>query len=303
MNGNTQLTTPIGYNCSRMVFSKAETHSVPNSPISYKRINIGSINPDGTVGDLVIETNRMFSFGVSENTELGTQKVNGYTMPICLYTKDSPTKEEKDWVEGFNAIIERIRDHILESKDEIGKYDLDASDLKKLNPLYWKREKGKIVEGQGPVLYAKLIERKKDNKILSVFYDEQTGEEVDPLSLIGKYCYSRAAIKIESVYVGNRITVQVKLYEASVQQQQAGPKRLLQRPTPSASLMPSRSSEPMVREDDDAPAPAAPSSRQDRSEDIADDDDDTPAAPVKVSSAASSAAPARKAIPSKKIAK
>ena len=34
----------------------------------------------------------------------------------------------------------------------IEKYDLEKADLKKLNPLYWKREQGKIVEGRGPTL-------------------------------------------------------------------------------------------------------------------------------------------------------
>lgn len=294
---NTQLTSPINFDVSRIIFSKAETNSVPNSSISYQRINISVKNSDGTIGELVLDTPKLFSFGVSENTDPATSKVNGYTMPLCLYTKDAPKEEEVQWVEGFNRIMERIKEHVLDVKDEIKKYDLDASDLKKFNPLYWKREKGKIVEGQGPVLYAKLIERKKDNKIMSVFYDDSTGEEIDPLSLIGKYCYAHAAIKVESIYVGNRVTAQVKLYEASVQVQQAGPKRLLSAGSGSSSA-PSRSA-PMMPDDDEpvikpSSSVSAPS-RQAESEDI---EDDAPAAPSTPAPVASTAA--RKVVPKKK---
>jgi hypothetical protein len=295
---NTQLVSaPGNYDTGRMLFSKCETNTVPNSSISYKRININSRNADGTVGELVLGTPRLFSFGVSENTDPATGKVNGYTMPLCLYTKDAPRDEEKQWVDGFNRIIEAIKDHVLANREEIGKYELEPSDLKKMNPLYWKKEKGKIVEGQGPVLYAKLIERKKDNKILSVFYDDSTGEEIEALSLIGKYCYANAAIKIESIYVGNKVTVQVKLYEASVQQQAAGPKRLLG----GGGMGLKKASEevhhaPMMHEDDEPEHHASSSAptRQAPSEDIQDDDDEPQPPKPAVS------APVRKTIPSKK---
>lgn len=303
MNGNTKLTTAQGYDVNRMVFSKPDNSTVPGSGISYKRINIGTVNEDGSTGDLVLDCGRRFSFGVSENINKETGKVNGYTMPLCLWTKDAPTEEEKAWTDVFDKIVEKCKDHLMDVKDSLGKYDLERIELKKLNPLYWKRVQGKIVDGQGPVLYAKLIESKKNNKILTVIVDESTGEELDPLSLIGKYCYAHAAVKIESIFIGAKIVLQVKLYEASVQLAQSGPKRLLARPTPVAQVSASSSSSNPMNDSDETPkAPARPAPqptkqpvRQDEDEDIPDeDDDDTPPPPKPVSTARKVVPPAKK---------
>jgi hypothetical protein len=279
-----------------MIFSKPEVNSVPGTPISYKRINIGTVNPDGSQGELIMSTSRLFSFGVSENTSVESGAVNGYTLPLCLWTKDAPTEEEKAWTNTFNAIVDQCAKHILSVKDDIEKYDLDERDLKKFNPLYWKREKGKIVEGQGPTLYAKLIESKKNNKILTNFYNADTGEDIDPMSLKGKYCYVDAAIKLESIYIGNRVSLQVKLYEAGVKMLEAGPKRLLSRPAYNPSV--TMGAGPSVQEDD-APmtlsrpatkvAPKAPAPADDiPSEDESGaEDDDAPTPPPKPVAAAS----------------
>lgn len=296
MNGNTQLTIAKGYDVKRMVFSKPEVNSVPGTPISYKRINIGTVNPDGSQGELIMSTSRLFSFGVSENTSVESGAVNGYTLPLCLWTKDAPTDEEKAWTTTFNNIVDNCIKHILSIKDDIEKYDLEERDLKKLNPLYWKREKGKIVEGQGPTLYAKLIESKKNNKILTNFYNAETGEDIDPMSLKGKYCYVDAAVKLESIYIGNRISLQVKLYEAGVKLLESGPKRLLSRPAYIASV--SMGAGPS-QADDDAPVslpkpvkqvtkPAPPPAEEIPDEESGgdDDEDDAPPPPPKPVAAA-----------------
>ena len=40
---------------------------------------------------------------------------------------------------------------------------------------------------------------------------------MDALSLMGKWCWMTAAVKIESIFVGARVSPQVKLYEAIAQ--------------------------------------------------------------------------------------
>lgn len=224
-----QLTPATDYDVKRMIFSEPQAGSVPNTPITYKRISISTLNQDGSVGDLILPTERVFSFGVSENINPETKKVNGHVLPLCLYNRDGASKAEKAWVETFNAIVEHCKDHLIQNKEEIEQYDLAKSDLKKFNPLYWKRDKGKIVKGTGPTLYAKLIASKKHNKILSMFFDEN-GESVDPLTLLGRYCYAKAAVKIESIFIGNKISLQVKLYEVEVKMMESGMRPLLSRP-------------------------------------------------------------------------
>ena len=238
---NTQLTSAINYDAkSRMIFSEPQVGSIPDSKplISYRRVNISTRNNDGSIGELVLPIGRSFSFGVSENVSPDTGKVNGYVFPLCLYGRDGPTEEEKKWVEAFDNIVENCKDFLIENKEELDQYELQRSDLRKLNPLYWKREKvtdknGKItlqvVEGTGPTLYAKLIVSKKHEKVITQFYSP-AGEQLNAMDLQGKYCYARAAIKIESIFIGNKISLQVKLYECEVEPMQTGVKRLLPRP-------------------------------------------------------------------------
>ena len=263
MSDNTILTPASGYDVSRMRFSQPAIGTIPNSvpPISYKRINISTINPDGTSGELVLPTEQVFSFGIGENTNPDTGKVNGYVMPLCLWNRDSPTKAEKEWSETFDKIVEKCKDHLLDNKEDIEQYNLERNDLKKLNPLYWKREKGKIVEGTGPTLYAKLIVSKKQNKITSMFFDTD-GNALDSQALIGKYANVKAAIKIESIFVGTKVSLQIKLYEAEVKLMDGEKKSLLSRSRPahqvvSKPLTTSASANPMQAADSDSGSIAA----------------------------------------------
>jgi hypothetical protein len=263
-SGNTQIIDPStgSYDTSQMVFSEPVGGSIPGGgpSISFQRINIGTKNSDGTMGDLVLKTGRLFSFGVSENTSPDTGKVNGWTMPLCLWSRDGATPEEKAWTDAFDQIVEKCIDHVIDHKEELDKYDLERSDLKKFNPLYWKKEKkivnGKpqlvVAEGTGPTLYSKLIYSKKKENFITKFYD-QNDEPIDPLDLLGKYSYVTAAVKIESIFVGNKISLQVKLYEADVEPTQGGMKRLLTRPKADTSVseVKSATSKPPMEDDDD----------------------------------------------------
>lgn len=244
---NTQLISlnKSTYDTSRVRFSKPILGSLQNQggpSINFKRIMIGTVNEDGSKGELILETEEVFSFGVSENKDLTTGKLNGYVMPLCLHNRNGPTEAEEMWVTVFNNIVEKCKEHLIESREEIEQYELETNDLKKLNPLYYKRDKGKIVEGTGPTLYCKLIVSKKQkNSILSIFGLVSDGDDditdINPLELLGKYCYVKAAVKIESIFIGNKISLQVKLYEAQVRLLNHGPKRILRRPTPQRKLI------------------------------------------------------------------
>lgn len=235
---NTQITSAFGYNTKNIIFSKPTVTTIPNSnpPIKFTRVNINTKNPDGTLGELIFETERLYSYGVGENKDPKTGEINGFSMPICLWTKDNPTEREKEWVKTFESVVDVCKDYIYQHREELGKDDLEMSDLRKLNPLYYKKEGKKIVEGVGPTLYAKLIQNKKLDRIESTFYDENENE-IDPNLLKGKRCYVTAAIKIESIFVGNRISIQVKLYEAIVKILDGSKRRLLGGRRPVADMV------------------------------------------------------------------
>lgn len=232
---NNQLTDPAGYDVKRMMFAEPVVGSVKDSPITYKRVPISTLNKDGSVGDLILGTSRLFSFGVSQNINPETKKPNGYTLPLCLWNRDGATPEEKAFTDTFDKIVNHTKQYLLRNKEDLEQYELEEAHLNKFNPLYWKKEKGKIVAGTGPTLYVKLIESKKNNKFVSMFFDKNN-QPVDPLSLIGKYCWATAGIKIESIYIGTKITLQVKLYEAVIELAQSNTKPLLARPPPTGTL-------------------------------------------------------------------
>jgi len=144
---------------------------------------------------------------------------------------DAPTKEEKDFLDTFNKVCEHASDYILQHRDDVGKYELEKADLKKFNPIYLKREKGKVVEGSSPVLYAKVLQNKKTDTITSIFYDEN-GRDIDPMSLMNKQCYVKGAIKIEGIFIGSKVSLQVKLHEAEVKLKESGVKRLMRASAP-----------------------------------------------------------------------
>jgi hypothetical protein len=268
-NDNTQITPIKGYDTQRIVFSEPISGTIPDSKpkIEFKRINISTKNEDGSTGELILPTSRLFSFGVSENTSQETGKVNGYTFPLCLWNRDGPSDEEKEWTDLFDKVVDKCVDHLVENREEIEMFELSRADLTKskggLNPLYWKKEKhtndqGKtvmrVVPGSGPTLYTKLIFSKKNDKFLSQFFDVND-EPLNALDLMGKYCYTNAAIKIESIFIGSRISLQVKLYEAVVEPTSTGMRRLLARPKVHSSKVlehnMNESSKPFASNEDD----------------------------------------------------
>lgn len=217
------LTTTENYKSSNLTLSKPESCSVAKTDMKYKRINIQIKNADGSFGDLLIETPLVYTFGVSESKSVESQEVTGYQVPLCLFNRTGAKPEEKKFLSLFNLIVDDCKKHIIDNKDELDFYndDLLKGSLVTFNPMWWKKEKGKVVEGSGPVLYGKLIVNKKDKKnekIQTIFYNDDDGEQIDAKSLINVPFNTRAALKFESIYIsGPKIKLQVKVYEVAVQ--------------------------------------------------------------------------------------
>lgn len=221
MNHTTQLTDFKNYDVNRLIFSNPEIGNIPGSvsKLTFKRIRLATKNQDGTIGDLVLATPPdLMCYGLQEQTDPATGVINGYQFPLVLWNRNSPTDEEKAFTTTIHNICDACKDHLVKNKDTIEKYDLEITDLKKFNPLYYKMEKGKIVEGKGPMLYIKTLTSKKDGhiKVHTIFTDGDTNEIINPMDLMGKRCYVRGAIKIESIFIGTKISLQLKLFEAQV---------------------------------------------------------------------------------------
>ena len=181
-----QLSSYENLTQDNIIFKEAKEFKVKDSKIKYKRIPIEIKYSNGKKGPLVIETPFLFSFGVSEKKNQETKKLVGYSIPVCLWAKDSePNVKEKAFFELINNLTSLSQQYL---ENEYGP-DL-ASSL--TTPLYHKQEeymdkKGKkktrIDPSSAPVFYAKLIYSEKSKKILSLLKGKG-GKDLNPLNIL-----------------------------------------------------------------------------------------------------------------------
>ena len=202
-----------------IVFNEAKEYKVKDSKIRYKRIPIEVKYLNGKKGPLVIETPLLFSFGVSEKKNQETNKLVGYSIPVCLWAKDSePSTKERSFFDAVNNVTNLSQQYLA------NEYGADlASTLS--SPFYYKQEeytdkKGKkktrIDLSSAPVLYAKLIYSEKSKKILSLFKTKGK-KDLNPFKYIDQYCNVKMALIIEGIFISKTVTsLQIKVHECYV---------------------------------------------------------------------------------------
>ena len=98
-----QLTAYENLTPENIIFKEAKEYKVKDSKIKYKRIPIEVKYSNGTKGPLVIETPVLFSFGVNEKKNQETNKLVGYSIPVCLWAKEcEPSTKERAF---FDVLI------------------------------------------------------------------------------------------------------------------------------------------------------------------------------------------------------
>ena len=214
-----QLTSYENITQENIIFNEAKEYKVKDSKIKYKRIPIEVKYPNGKKGALVLETPVLFSFGVNEKKNQETNKLVGYSIPVCLWAKDSvPNNKEKAFFDVINNVVTLSQQHL----ENVYGPDL-ASTLS--SPFYFKqieytdkkgKKKTKKDESSAPVLYAKLIYSEKSKKILSLFKGKG-GKNLNPFKYINQYCNVKLALIIEGIFISKTITsLQIKVHECYV---------------------------------------------------------------------------------------
>ena len=214
-----QLSSYENLTQDNIIFKEAKEFKVKDSKIKYKRIPIEIKYSNGKKGPLVIETPFLFSFGVSEKKNQETKKLVGYSIPVCLWAKDSePNVKEKSFFEFINNLTSLSQQYL---ENEYGP-DL-ASSL--TSPLYYKQEEYTDKKGKkktrndpssAPVFYAKLIYSEKSKKILSLFKGKG-GKDLNPFKYIDQYCNVKLALIIEGIFISKTVTsLQIKVHECYV---------------------------------------------------------------------------------------
>ena len=202
-----------------IIFNEPKEYKVKDSKIKYKRIPIEVKYPNNKKGPLVVETPFLFSFGVSEKKNQETGKLVGYSIPVCLWSRDSePNNKEKAFFDVINILKILSQQHL---ENEYGPDQ--ASNLS--SPFYYKqieftdkkgKKRTKIDESSAPVLYAKLIYSEKSKKILSLFKGKG-GCDLKPFNYINQYCNVKLALIIEGIFISKTVTsLQIKVHECYV---------------------------------------------------------------------------------------
>ena len=214
-----QITSYEDLTPDNIIFNEAKEYKVKDSKIRYKRIPIEVKYPNGKKGQLIIETPLLFSFGVNEKKNQETNKLVGYSIPVCLWAKDSgPNTQEKAFFDVINNITTICQQH-LESE-----YGADlASSLSE--PFYYKqveytdkkgKKKTKRDISAAAVLYAKLIYSEKSKKILSLFKTKGK-KDLNPFKYLNQYCNVKMALIIEGIFISKTVTsLQIKVHECYV---------------------------------------------------------------------------------------
>ena len=214
-----QLSSYENITQENIIFNEAKEYKVKDSKIKYKRIPIEVKYSNGKKGPLVVETPDFFSFGVSEKKNQDTGKLVGYSIPVCLWSKDSePDNKEKAFFNFINILKTLSQQHL---ENEYGSDQ--ASCLS--SPFYYKqieytdkkgKKRTKVDESSAPVLYAKLIYSEKSKKILSLFKGKK-GRDLNPFKYINQYCRVKLALIIEGIFISKTVTsLQIKVHECYV---------------------------------------------------------------------------------------
>ena len=123
-----QLSSYENITQENIIFNEAKEYKVKDSKIKYKRIPIEVKYPNGKKGPLVVETPDFFSFGVSEKKNQETGKLVGYSIPVCLWSRDSePNNKEQAFFDIINNVIKFSQQHL---ENEYGS-DLASSTINK----------------------------------------------------------------------------------------------------------------------------------------------------------------------------
>ena len=204
-----------------IIFNESKEFKVKDSNIKYKRIPIEVKYPNGNKGALVIETPFLFSFGVIEKKNQETNKLVGYSIPVCLWNKDSePNEKEKAFFDTLSNLGEICCNH-LESE-----YGPDMASIMS-SLFYYKqveytdkkgKKKTRVDDSAAPVIYPKLIYSDKSKKILSLF-KTKGNKDLNPFKYIDQYCNVKMALIIEGIYISKTVvSLQIKVHECYVKQ-------------------------------------------------------------------------------------
>ena len=121
MSSNSLVPT-ASFKASNIVYSKPEVNTIPGQKLSYQRIRL-NYEDDDNLSDLIIESPaNLLCWGLTEQHDMVSGQLSGYQLPICLWSKNGPTEEEKNFTDMIEAICQHTKQY-LESLNERKEYE------------------------------------------------------------------------------------------------------------------------------------------------------------------------------------
>lgn len=201
---------------SRIIFSEPIEGTIPGSDpkkkdasLKYNRIKIGysKEGKDNTSypSTMTLITPKFFSFGVSENKF----SPGDYTISITFWEKDKePTTEQRLFLEIVESIIASCSQHLTSIKSPALKKKIGTPTF---NTVYQK-------DNNPPSMYPKLRCIIKDGQkvITTHMNDMYSDREYSLDEVLDRRCHAVAAIEFDSIFIGTKVSIQVKIRELSL---------------------------------------------------------------------------------------
>jgi len=248
LNEDTRLISIDDWDWSRVVYSDPQKNEIPDGSGHYRRVRIRYMYDDETIGPAIVELSKHYCFGVQpDNTDkdgkimkdksTGKEKpLRGYRVPIVMSNQnknapDEVTEEQQreiDFLDDWRAEVVR---YATENKKAIGKGAKPEAGIDELvgKILYRKADDdGELVDGVAPKLYGNIIYFTKSKEVGTTFYGPGD-KEINPLSMTGHF-HIYPTIRFDSIFVGGKaISLQHRIYDATVEPITRGPKKRLAR--------------------------------------------------------------------------
>lgn len=249
---NTELIDPVTYDFSKLLFDEPIYTEIPakvkgQPPVKFHRISIASKTSNNKEGLCIFECPQLPTYGLRESFDQTTQELNAYNLNMPLYDETGMLPEAAVVQEFISKLVERCKKHLMlpATKISIKKGSLSEAELEKMAPFSYPKDPNTFEYiYEKPTLCAKVDYRKPktddegnfiEGKITTIFYDESVVDEngepakINPLDTLNMRGYIRPAIKVDSIFIGASIKVQLKIHETfiKIEQRQQKARRLL----------------------------------------------------------------------------
>lgn len=234
---------------NRLVYSEPQKKEIPDGSGYYRSVRIQYMYDDKTIGPAIVELGKHYCFGVQpDNTDkdgkilkdkqTGKEKqLRGYRVPIVMsnQNKNSPTVSDEDQreIDFFDDWKAELVRYATENKKALAKGAVKDFDAITSAVLYRKKDDdGNVVEDIAPKLYGNLIYYSNKKEVGTSFYGPGD-KSLNPLKMTGHF-HIYPNIRFDSIYVAKGVSLQHRVYDATVEPIERASKKRLARPNSQA---------------------------------------------------------------------